>query len=103
MPCSQQSCRMCIVEFQVMHVRRRRGAGRVGGRQSVGRVHVLGCHVPMSACLLWGGIAAMVPATLVVISTVYGLRVLRRARTARVELALLEQGALANRKISIRH
>ncbi|OGA80226.1 MAG: hypothetical protein A2711_11375 [Burkholderiales bacterium RIFCSPHIGHO2_01_FULL_63_240] len=57
----------------------------------------------MTAYLLWGGIAAMVPATLVVISTVYGLRVLRRARTARVELALLEQGALANRKISIRH
>src|SRR3989344_6855131 len=57
----------------------------------------------MTAYLLWGGIAAMVPATLVVISTVYGLRVLRRARTARVEVALLEQGALANRQISIRH
>lgn len=57
----------------------------------------------MTAYLLWGGIAAMVPATLVVISIAYGLRALKRARAARAEVALLEQGALANRKMSIRH
>ena len=57
----------------------------------------------MTAYLLWGGIAAMVPATLVVISIVYGLLALRRARAARVEVALLEQGALANRTMSLRH
>ena len=57
----------------------------------------------MTAYLLWGGIAAMVPATLVVISIVYGLRALRRARAARVEVALLEQGALAPRQMSLRH
>lgn len=57
---------------------------------------------PMTAFLLWGGIAAMIPATLVVISIVYGLRALRRARAARVEVALLEQGALANRTMSLR-
>lgn len=57
----------------------------------------------MNAYLLWGGIAAMVPATLIVISIVYGLRALKRARAARVEVALLEQGALAARQMSLRH
>lgn len=57
----------------------------------------------MNAYLLWGGIAAMVPATLIVISIVCGLRALKRARAARVEVALLEQGALAARQMSLRH
>lgn len=56
----------------------------------------------MTSYLLWGGIAAMVPATLVVIGVVYGLRALKHARATRVELALLEQGALANRTMSLR-
>ena len=43
----------------------------------------------MNTYLLWGGIAAMVPATLVVISAAYGLRALRQARVTRMDVALL--------------
>jgi hypothetical protein len=56
----------------------------------------------MTSYLLWGGIAAMVPATLVVISVVYGLRALKQARATRMEVALLEQSALAARHMSRR-
>jgi hypothetical protein len=57
----------------------------------------------MTSYLLWGGIAAMVPASLVVISVVYGLRALKQARSARMEVALLEQSALADRHMSLWH
>lgn len=57
----------------------------------------------MSSYLLWGGIAAMVPATLVVIGIVYGLRALKLARATRVELALLEQGAVTARHMGLMH
>ena len=55
----------------------------------------------MNTYLLWGGIAAMVPATLVVISAAYGLRALRQARATRMDVALLEQSALAVRHMSL--
>ncbi len=57
----------------------------------------------MTSYLLWGGIAAMVPATLVVISIVYGLRALKHARATRVELALLEQGPMTARHMGLKH
>lgn len=57
----------------------------------------------MTAYLLWGGIAAMVPATLVVFSMLYGLRALKQARAMRVEVASLEQSVLAARHMSLRH
>ena len=65
------------------------------------QLHMVGGS--MTSYLLWGGIAAMVPATLVVISVVYGLRALKQARARRVEVALLEQSALAARHMSLRH
>ncbi len=49
----------------------------------------------MTSYLLWGGLAAMVPATLVVINIAYGLRALKQARATRMEVALLEQSAQA--------
>ncbi len=58
---------------------------------------------PMTVYLLWGGIAVMVPATLVVFSILYGLRALKQARAMRVEVALLEQSAVATRHMSLRH
>jgi hypothetical protein len=57
----------------------------------------------MSSYLLWGGIAAMVPATLVVIGVVYGLRALKHVRATRVELALLEQGVVTARRMGLMH
>lgn len=57
----------------------------------------------MSSYLLWGGIAAMVPATLVVIGVVYGLRALKHARATRVELALLEQVVVTARHMGLMH
>lgn len=52
---------------------------------------------PMSSFLLWGGLAAMVPVVLVVISTAYGLRALKHARATRMEIARLERLVLAAR------
>lgn len=57
----------------------------------------------MTSYMLWGGIAAMVPATLVVIGVVYGLRALKHSRATRVELALLEQGPVTARHMGVKH
>ena len=51
----------------------------------------------MTTYLLWGGIAAMVPATLLVISIAYGLRALRRARAARVDQRNVDPPARSSR------
>lgn len=56
----------------------------------------------MTSYLLWGGLAAMVPATLVVVSVAYGLRALKQARATRMEVAFLEQSALAARHMGCR-
>jgi len=54
----------------------------------------------MSLCLLWGGLAALVPLVLVVLAAGYGLRALKHARATRMAMERLDKPGWAERRVS---